>query len=86
MNYGIVRANKLVKQNRKILVNTADTSSATSTPVYSYGNFNENTDSTSKKLLTAEAHSRTIFFLEDKTSDTIQNRSTSIPYSKDTFI
>ena len=49
MAYRIVQAQKRVKQNRKRIDNTTDPYSAPSTPSYSYGNFNENTDITSKK-------------------------------------
>ena len=47
--YGIVRAQKLEKTNRKQLANTTDPYLSPSTPSYSYGKFNENTDITSKK-------------------------------------
>ena len=86
MAYGIGRAYKLGNQNRKILDNATDPSSEPSTPSYSYNKFNENTDITSKKLLTEETHSRTIFSLEDKPSAIIQNKSASKPYSKDILI
>ena len=57
---------------RKRTYNTTDTSSETSTHLYSYEKLNENTDITSEKALTAETHSRTIFSLDDKLSDLIQ--------------
>ena len=44
---------------------------APSTPSYSYDKFNENTGTTSKKSITSQTHSRTIFSLEDKFSDNI---------------
>ena len=44
MAYGIGRSQKLGKQNRKQLENTADTSLAPVTPSYSYDNLNKNTD------------------------------------------
>ena len=50
MAYGIGRAYKLGKQNRKRLDNATDPSSEPSTPSYSYNKFNENTDITSKKV------------------------------------
>ena len=48
MAYGIGQAQKTGKQNRKKLDNTTDTSSAPSTPSYSYDKLNGNTDITSK--------------------------------------
>ena len=48
MAYGIDRAHKLGKQNKKRLDNTTDPSSAPSTSSYSYEKLNENTDITSK--------------------------------------
>ena len=86
MAYVIGRAHKLVKQNIKLLYNTTDTSSEYSTPSYSYYKFNENTDITSKRSLTTETHSRTIFSIEDKLSDIIQKKYASNPYSKDMLI
>ena len=71
MVYGIVRDHKLRNQNRNQLDNTTDTSSAPSTPLYSYEKLNGNTDITSKKALTSHTHSRTIFSLEDEPSDII---------------
>ena len=56
---------------RKRTYNTTDTSSETSTHLYSYEKLNENTDITSEKALTAGIHSRTIFPLEYKTYETI---------------
>ena len=49
MAYGIGRANKLRKQNRKRLDKTKYPSSEPSTPLYSYDSLNINTDITSKK-------------------------------------
>ena len=72
MAYGIGRANKLGKQNRKLIDNTTDTSSALSTPSYSYDKLNGNTDITSKKALTSQTNPRAIFSLEDKPSDIIK--------------
>ena len=83
MVYGIVRDHKLRNQNRNQLDNTTDTSSAPSAPSYRYKKSNEKTDITSKKSLTVETHSRTIFDLDDKLFDIIINKSTSNPYSKD---
>ena len=60
MAYGIDRAQKLAKLNKKILDNTTDPSSAPPIHSYSYDKLNENTDITSKKVLTAEKNSRTI--------------------------
>ena len=51
---------------RNRLEKSTDPSSAPLTPLYSYYNLNKNTDITSKKFLTAETHSSTIFALEDK--------------------
>ena len=62
---------KKPKKNRKRIDSITDNSSATSTHSYSYNNFNENTDITSKKQLTAETHYRTIFSLDNKPSDII---------------
>ena len=61
MTYGIGRAHKLEKQNRKLLYNTTDISSEPSTPSCHYDKLNENTDITSKKALNSETHSRIIF-------------------------
>ena len=71
MAYGIDQDHKLGKQNRNWLDNTTDTSSAPSTPSYSYDKLKENTDITSKKALTSEIHYGTIFSLEDKPFDII---------------
>ena len=60
MAYGISRDHKLEKK-RKQLDNTTEPYSATSTPSYIYYKMNENNDITSKKTLTAETHSITIF-------------------------
>ena len=70
MAYGVVRSHKLEK-NRKQLDNTTDSFSSPSTTSYSYDNLNGNTDTNSKKELTSLTNSRTIFSLEDKTSDII---------------
>ena len=72
MAYRIGRYHKIRKKNKRVLYNTPNTSSTPSTPSYSYNKLNENTDITSKKSLTTETHSRTIFSLEDKPSDIIQ--------------
>ena len=69
--YGIGRAHKIGKQNRKLIDNTTDPSSAPSNPSYSYDKLNGNTDITSKKALTLQTNTRTIFSLEDKPSDII---------------
>ena len=61
MAYRIGRARKLRKPNIKRLENTTHPSSAPSTPSYSYEKLNVNTDITSKKVLTSQTHSRTIF-------------------------
>ena len=71
MAYGIVWAHKLGKQNRKQLDNTTDNYSSPSNTSYSYDKFNKNTDVTSKKALTTETNSRTIFSLGDKTFDIV---------------
>ena len=63
----------LKTQDRERLDKTTDTYSATPTPSYSYSEFNENTGSTSKNALNAEKHSRIIFVLDDKPSETIKN-------------
>ena len=80
MAYGIFWAHNIRKKNRKRLDNTTDTSSAPLAPSYIYGKLNENTEITSKKSLTAETHSSTIFALDDKPSVIIQNWSASNPY------
>ena len=49
MAYGIDRAQKLAKLNKKILDNTTDPSSAPPIHSYSYDKLNENTNITSKK-------------------------------------
>ena len=72
MSYGIGRDRELRKQNRKKLENTTDPYLAPSNPSYSYDKLNENTDITSKKSLTAETHSRTLFSIEYKPSRIIQ--------------
>ena len=82
MAYAIGQARKLGKQNIKQLENTTDASSAESILSYSYDKLNENNGITSKKSLTTETHSGTIFSLEDKPSEIIQNKYTSDPYSK----
>ena len=51
MTYGIGRACKLRKQNRKRLHNTTDPYSEPSTPSYSYDRLNENTDSNTNVVL-----------------------------------
>ena len=79
MEYGIGRAQKLGKINRKWLGNTIDTYSSTTTPLYGYDKLNENTDITSKTSLTADTHSISIFYIEDKPSDINQNKSESNP-------
>ena len=47
---------------------------------------NENTDIKSRKSLTADTHSITLFDLGDKPSVIIRNESASNPYSKDMLI
>ena len=86
MDYGIGRSYKLIKKHRKRLDNTLGNAPADSTPSYSYGKLNENTDITSKKSLTAETHYRKIFALDDNSFVIIQNESASNPYSKDMLI
>ena len=86
MAYGIGQARKLGKHKKKLIYNTTDPSSAPSTTSYSYDELNENTDITSKKLLSAETRSITILYLEDKPSDITQNKSAPNPYSKDMLI
>ena len=54
------------------LDNTTDPYSAPSPPSYSYEMLNENTDITSKILLTEETHYSTSFDIEDKPSIVIQ--------------
>ena len=61
MAYGIGLDQKTGKQNRKRIDNTTNTSSAPSTPSYSYDKLNENIYITIKKPLTAETYSRKYF-------------------------
>ena len=82
MAYGIFRAHKLDKQNRKWLDNITNCSSSPQTPSYSYEKFSKNTDITIKISLTVETYSRTIFALDNKSSGIIQNKPVSNPYTK----
>ena len=80
MAYRIGRAHKPGKQKRNQLGNTTDPSSAHSTPSYSYYKLNEKTDIATKKSLTAETHSSTIFVLDNKPSVIIKDKYESNPY------
>ena len=56
MAYGIGRAQKLGKQNRKQIYNTSDPFLEPSTPSFSYKQFNLKTDITSKQIVNCKKH------------------------------
>ena len=77
---------KIAVKFLKELDNTTDTSSAPSTPSYSYKKKHENTDTKNKKSLTAETHYSITFVTDDKPYEIIQTEHASNSYTKDVMI